>query len=217
LEADRTPLSRIVGVVGDARERGLDREPGPIVYPCLSAPTPMPYFLARTRGEPAAITASVRLMLKQLEPMRAVYDIAPLDERIGAAFTQNRLRTLVLILFAMIALTQACVGLYGTLSYVVTLRRREIALRLALGASRHEIIRHFLMQGLRVAGLACLCGLALSVAFSRVLSGMLYGVSPSDSVTLSGVVGFVLIVAAVAALVPATRAALVQPMEVLRE
>lgn len=217
LEADRTPLSRIVGVVGDARERGLDREPGPIVYPCQSAPTPMPYFLARTRGEPAAITASVRQMLKQLEPLRAVYDIAPLDERIGAAFTQNRLRPLVLILFALIALTLACVGLYGTLSYVVTLRRREIALRLALGASRQEIVRQFLMRGLRVAGVACLCGIAVSLAFGRVLSGMLYGVAPSDSLTLSGVVGFVLIVAAVAALVPATRAAFVPPMTALRE
>jgi predicted permease len=217
LEADRTPLSRIVGIVGDARERGVDREAGPIVYPCLSAPTPMPFFLARTRGEPAAITASVRRTLKQLEPLRAVYDIMPLDERIGATFTQNRLRTLVLILFAMMALTLACVGLYGTLSYVVTLRRREIALRLALGASRQEMIRHFVMQGLRIAAVACLCGLGLSFAFSRVLSGMLYGVSPSDSLTMTGVVGFVLTVAAVAALVPAMRAAFVQPMTVLRE
>jgi ABC-type antimicrobial peptide transport system permease subunit len=177
----------------------------------------MPYFLARTSGKPAAITASVRMRLKQLEPMRAVYDIAPLDERIDAAFVQNRLRPLLLIVLATIALTLACVGLYGTLSYVVTLRRREIALRLALGASRPEIMRQFLMQGLRVAGVACLCGVAVSLAFGRVLSGMLYGVSPSDSLTLSGVVGFVLIVAAVAALVPATRAAFVQPMTALRE
>jgi putative ABC transport system permease protein len=159
----------------------------------------------------------VRLNLKKIEPLRAVYDIAPLEERIGDAFTQNRLRTVVLVLFAVTALALACVGLYGTLSYVVSLRRREIGLRLALGALRSDVIRQFLGQGLRVVTLACACGVALSVVFSRVLSGMLYGVSASDPATLSSVVGIVLTVAALAALVPATRAAFVEPMRVLRE
>jgi ABC-type antimicrobial peptide transport system permease subunit len=123
----------------------------------------------------------------------------------------------LLVLFAMTALSLACVGLYGTLSYVVSLRRREVGLRLALGALRSDIIRQFVMQGLRVASLACVCGLVLSAAFTRILSGMLYGVSPSDPVTLSSVIGLVLVVAALAALVPATRAALLEPMRVLRE
>jgi putative ABC transport system permease protein len=211
------PPSRIVGVVGDARERGLDRHAGPVVYSCFSAPNPTPYFLVRTEGEPLALAETVRLNLKKIEPLRAVYDIAPLEERIGDAFTQNRLRTVVLVLFAVTALALACVGLYGTLSYVVSLRRREIGLRLALGALRSDVIRQFLGQGLRVVTLACACGVALSVVFSRVLSGMLYGVSASDPATLSSVVGIVLTVAALAALVPATRAAFVEPMRVLRE
>lgn len=121
------------------------------------------------------------------------------------------------MLFALTALSLAGVGLYGTLSYVVNLRRREVGLRLALGAKRSDIIRRFLGQGLRVAGVACVCGLALSIAFTRALSGMLYGVSPSDPLTLSGVIAIALVVAALAAVVPATRAALVEPMRTLRE
>jgi putative ABC transport system permease protein len=217
-DGNRTsPSSRIVGIVGDARERGLDRDPGPIVYGCVSAPNPMPYFLVRTRGEPVAIAQTVRLKLKELEPLRAVYDIAPLEERIGDAFAQNRLRTILLLLFALTALSLACVGLYGTLSYTIRLRRREIGLRLALGAMRRDVIRQFLVQGLRVAVVACVCGLGLSAASARILSGMLYGVSPSDPFTLSSVIGLVLVVAALAALVPATRAALLDPIAVLRE
>jgi putative ABC transport system permease protein len=212
-----SPPARIVGIVGDARERGLDRDPGPIVYTCFSTPNPTPYFLVRTHTESAALAQAVRLKMKELEPARAVYDIAPLEERIGDAFTQNRLRTVLLVLFALTALSLSCVGLYGTLSYVVNLRRREVGLRLALGAARSDIIRQFLVQGLRVAGLACVCGLVLSIAFTRALSGMLYGVSPSDPLTLSSVIAIVLAVAALAALVPATRAALVEPMRTLRE
>ena len=212
-----SPPARIVGIVADARERGLDRDPGPVVYTCSSAPNPTPYFLVRTRGEPAALAQTVRLKLKELEPTRAVYDIAPLEERIGDAFTQNRVRTMLLVLFAMTALSLACVGLYGTLSYVVNVRRREVGLRLALGAARRDIIRHFLVQGLRVAGLACICGLGLSLASARLLSNMLYGVSASDPATLSSVVGIVLVVAGLASVVPATRAALVEPVRALRE
>jgi putative ABC transport system permease protein len=208
---------RIVGVVADARELGMDRDPGPTVYACNSAPSPFPWFLVRTQGEPLALAGAVRLKLKELEPLRSVYDIGLLEKRIGDAYEQHRLRTVLLVLFAATALFLACLGLYGTLSYVVGLRRREVGLRLALGALPGEIIRQLVGQGLRVVSLACLCGLALAVAFSRVLSGMLYGVSPSDPFTLAGVVGIVLAVGSLAALVPAVRASQTEPMRVLRE
>jgi predicted lysophospholipase L1 biosynthesis ABC-type transport system permease subunit len=211
------PPGRITGLVGNVRERGLDQAPGPTVYFCSSAQGPTPYFLVRTQGEPAAIVQTVRLKLKELEPLRAVYDIAPLEDRIGDAFAQNRLRTTLLALFAATALSIACVGLYGTVSYAVSRRRRESALRLALGALRRDIVRQFLAQGLGVAGIACACGLVLSVTFARTLSGMLYGVSPLDPATLSSVAGIVLGVTTLAALIPAMRAAFTQPMRALRE
>lgn len=214
---DASLTGRIVGVVADARELGMDRDPGPTVYACDSAPTPFPWFLARTQGDPLALAGAVRLKLKELEPLRSVYDIAPLEQRIGDAYEQNRLRTMLLTLFAVTALFLACLGLYGTLSYVVNLRRREVGLRLALGALRSEIIRQLVGQSLRVIGLACLCGLALGAACTRVLSGMLYGVSPSDPFTLAGVLGIVLAVGSLAALVPAVRASQIEPMRVLRE
>lgn len=214
---DASLTGRIVGVVADARELGMDRDPGPTVYACDSASTPFPWFLVRTQGDPLALAGAVRLKLKDLEPLRSVYDIAPLEQRIGDAYEQSRLRTMLLVLFAATALFLACLGLYGTLSYVVSLRRREVGLRLALGALRSEIIRQLVGQSLRVVILACVCGLGLAVAFTRVLSGMLYGVSPSDPFTLAGVLGIVLVVGSLAALVPALRASRIEPMRVLRE
>lgn len=209
--------SRIVGVVGDARERGLDREPGPTVYWCLSAPMPIPHFLIRTRGEPEALAENVRRLMKDLEPLRSVYDVAPLEERIGDAFAENRLRMVLLALYAATALSLACVGLYGTLSYSISLRRREVGLRLALGAMRRAILGHFLARALSLVALACLCGVALSIASARLLAGMLYGVSPADPLTLAGVSGIVMVVAALAVLIPAARAAFVDPVRVLRD
>ena len=208
---------RISGIVGDAKELGIDREPVPTVYFCDSVPSPFPWFLVRTSGAPLTAAGAIRLKLKELEPLRSVYDIAPLEQRIGDGYAQNRLRTILMAVFAVTALSLACLGVWGTLSYVVSLRRREIGLRLALGAPRISIVWHFLREGVRVVSLACLCGLAMSAAGSRLLSGMLYGVSTSDPATFSSVVAIVLVVAALAALVPATRAAFAEPMRILRE
>ena len=208
---------RITGVVGDARERALNIEAEPVVYSCISAPTPFPAFLVRTTGDPAAAAGAVRARIRELEPLRSVYDITPLDERIGTAYTDDRLRTTLLTAFAASALLLACVGLYGTLSYVVGLRRREVGLRLALGAGRAAILRQFVWQGMRVAAIAAALGLALFSAASRMLAGMLFGVEPTDPATLAAVLVVVLTVATLASLIPAARAAFLQPMQVLRE
>jgi putative ABC transport system permease protein len=208
---------RIAGIVGDARELGPNRDPVPTVYGCFAASNPVPWFLVRTSGDPRAAIAVIRLKLKALEPLRPIYDFAPLDDRIGDAYAQNRLRTVLLTLFAVTALCLVCAGVYGTLSYVVSLRRREVALHLALGATRRDVVRGLLRTTARVVGVGCACGLVLALMFTRSLSTMLYGVSPSDPATLGGVIVLVLAVAAVAALVPAARAAFMQPMRTLRE
>jgi putative ABC transport system permease protein len=103
------------------------------------------------------------------------------------------------------------------LSYAVSLRRREVGLRLALGAARRDIISYVLFKAFRVVAVACVCGLVMSAAFTRILSGMLHGVSASDPIILASVIAIVLTVTALAALVPAIRAALVEPRTVLHE
>jgi putative ABC transport system permease protein len=208
---------RITGIVADARERALNLEPEPTVYSCISAPSPFPHFLVRTTDNPAAAAPVVRQRIRQLDPLRSVYNVTPLEERIGSAYIDNRLRTTLLTAFAASALLLACLGVYGTLSYVVGLRRREVGLRLALGAGRMSILRRFVWEGVRVAAVAAAAGIVLALVMSRLVAGMLFGVTPSDPETLGAVVATVLVVAAIASLVPAARAARLEPMRVLRE
>jgi putative ABC transport system permease protein len=209
--------SVIAGVVADARERGLDREPGPIVYSCFSAPNPTPYFLVRTRVDPATMANQVRFAMKELDPNRAVYELDVLQERVEGAFAQNRFRAILLVVFAGAALVLACVGVYGTLSYAVSVRRREVALRLALGAGQSAVLRQFLFESMRIVGAATVCGLALTMAATRLFAGLLYGVSPNDPLILVGVVAVIVAVSTAAALIPAYRASRVDAMLTLRE
>jgi putative ABC transport system permease protein len=209
--------AEISGISGDARETGLDHLPVPTVYWCAPHAEPGTFFLVRTRNAPMTMAETIRKQLHEIEPQRSVYDFAPLEQHFSDALAENRLRTILLTFFAATALSLACIGLYGTLSYNVNTRQREVGLRLALGALQGQIVKQFLLQGLGVSFLGCLAGGCLAAAFTRVLSGMLYGVSPTDSVTLSSVVLIVLVVAAVASLVPAIRAARVEPMNVLRD
>jgi predicted permease len=211
------PSAVVRGIVGDARERGLDHEPVPTIYYCGLIMQPGLYFLARTHGDPMTLAESVRRKLHEVEPARSVYDFSPLNAHLSDAFAENRLRTVLLAFFALTAISLACLGLYGTLSYLVNIRQREVGLRLALGALRVQIMRQFLAQGMRVALLGCVAGLVLAAAFTRVLARMLFGVSPWDAITMSGVIALVIVVSTTASLLPAARAARVEPMQVLRE
>jgi ABC-type antimicrobial peptide transport system permease subunit len=163
------------------------------------------------------MTETIRRKIHEVEPRRSVYDITPLADQISDAYGENRLRTILLAFFAATAVLLACVGLYGTLSYLVSVRQREVGLRLALGAMRTQIVFQFLAQGLRTAALGCIAGLAIAEASGRLLSGMLYGVTASDVPTLASVVAIVVAVSVLASLLPAIRAARLEPMQVLRE
>ena len=208
---------RIRGIVGDAREEGLNLAPVPTVYTCFSAPDPFPHVLVRTHGDPMAMADIIRRRIHQLDPGRSVYAVMPLQDHLDDAASGNRLRTILLALFAVTAVLLASIGLYGTLNYLGRMRQREVGVRLALGATRSNIVAHFLVQGLRITVFGCLAGLALSLAADRLLAGMLYGISPLDPATYAGVLILILAVAAVASLLPAWRAARVEPVQVLRE
>ena len=210
------PAGQIRGIVGDAREEGLNHAPEPTVYWCFSAPMPDPNYLVRTHSAPMTMAETVRKRLAQLEPGRSVFGISPLTDHLSESFSENRLRMILLGFFALTAIALASIGLYGTLSYSVAVRKREIGLRMAIGATRGQIATLFLFKGLRVCALGCAAGLGLALAFARVLAGMLYGVSPNDVLTLSAVVVIVLAVAATASLLPAVRASRVDPITALR-
>jgi putative ABC transport system permease protein len=205
------------GIVGDAREQGINEQPVPTVYSCFSAPNPFPSYLVRTQGDPMAMAETIRRRIHEIDPSRSVYAFAPLQQHLDDASVENRLRTTLLTLFAATAVALACIGLYGTLSYLARLRQREVGLRLALGALRGQIVRRFLAQGLRVALIGCIAGLALGLSLSHFLAGMLYGISALDPATYAGGISLILLVAAAASLFPALRAARTDPVKVLRD
>lgn len=221
LVADPNPLglppAMVQGLVGDAREAGLDREPMPTVYWCATAPDPGRYYLLGTEGDPGALSSAVREKMNSVEPSRAVYDLAPLSERLGEAYADVRARTVLLSLFAAAALALACLGLYGTMAYFVTTRRREIGLRMALGATRGKIGFSFMARGAAAAGVGIAAGLTLGLAATRFIAGMLYGVQVNDAAALSSAIGTMFAVALLASAVPAVRASHVDPMKMLRE
>ena len=167
--------------------------------------------------EPMMLAETLREKIHEIEPGRSVFNIKPLEEHLDATFAENRLRTVLLLFFALTAVSLASIGLYGSLAYSVNVRQREIGLRLALGALHAQIVKQVLIRGVAIAMLGCAVGLALAIAFSRLLAGMLYGVSPPDLPTLMAVTGLVLFVAVISSLVPAFRAARVEPMRVLRD
>ncbi len=212
-----TGPAEIVGIAGDARETTLEHAPVPTAYWCAPIAQPGTYFLVHTRNAPLTMAETIRRQIRDIEPLRSAYDFAPLEQHFSDGLAENRLRTILLSFFAATALSLACIGLYGTLSYNVNVRRREVGLRLALGALRGQILNQFLLKGLGICFIGCVAGWGLAAIFTRLLSGLLYGVSPSDVPTLSAVILLVLAVAAAASFIPAVRASRVEPMQVLRD
>ena len=215
--AEGRDFGRIRGVVGDAREEGLKTAPVPTVYTCLSAPTPFPNYLVRTADDPMALAKTIRHTVHELEPGRSVYATMPLQEHLDDTFAEDRVRTLLLLGFAVVAVALASLGLYGTLSYMGRVRQREVGVRLAMGALRRQIVALFLLKGLQVALLGSLAGLALSVITGHWIASMLYGLSPLDPRIYAGVLVLIGSVATLASVVPAYRSARIEPIEALRE
>ncbi len=139
-----------------------------------------------------------------------------MDDVVGASVTRQRFLSMLLGIFAAVALTLAAIGTYGILSYMVTERQREIGIRMALGADNGQVIRMIMGQGLGIAVIGILLGVAGAYALSRLTASLLYGVSPSDPLTFVTVAGVITVVATAACVVPTRRAMRVDPLEAIR-
>ncbi len=215
--ADFMDAAQVCGIVGDAREQGIDQPAQPTVYWCFSAPNPDPYYLLRVSGDPTSMAEAVRRKVHQLEPTRSVFGVLPLDAHLSDRAAETTLLTTLLTAFAATAVALVSIGLYGTVSYLGRRRRREIGLRLAMGAQPRGIVSGFVLQGLRATALGAVVGLCFGAAVSRSLHSRLYGVSQLDAATYASVLLFTFTLAGLAALLPAIRASRVNPVDILRQ
>lgn len=208
----------VTAVVGDVRENGLAKEPPALMYTCGLQPYwPDPFFLVRIDPGRDVGVASVRAALREIEPQRAMYSVRLLKETLNESMSQQRLNAILLALFAATALLLAAVGLNGVMSQFVSARRREIGVRLALGARPSHILTTVAGQAAIVTVAGIVVGLAGALALGRTLATLVFGVSTRDPITLAVVPLLLAIVSAAATLVPARRAAQVDPMVALRE
>jgi len=173
-------------------------------------------FVIRVTGEPAGLISAVRGVVAEVEPNQPLHNVMTMEQRLANTTTSRRLNTALLGSFAAVALLLAVVGIYGVMSYAVTQRRREIGVRMALGAQQSDVLGLFIHGGLRLTLLGVAIGLAGAFALTRYLSNLLYSVKVTDPVTFLGFAVALTGVALLACWLPARRAAKLDPMVALR-
>jgi putative ABC transport system permease protein len=216
-----SPWETIVGVVADVKYAGLDSPPQPTLYvPYFQTYWPIfsrqMFLVARSSGDPKAIASSLQTAVQGLDRDVPLSDLHTMNELLSGSVAQPRFRTLLLGLFAGLALLLSAIGIYGVMAYLVNRRTQEIGVRMALGASRAQVLRMILEEGLGVALIGIGIGLVEAFASTRLLKGLLFGVQPADPATYAGVSVTVIAVALVACYIPARQAMRVDPMIALR-
>lgn len=214
--------AEIVGIVDDTRQEGASDPPQPEIFASLRQILPTavrgfdPIFVVRTSGDPTALVPTLRSLVAEQDPTLALDSVMSMDDRVSASLARPRLYAVVLVLFGSVALIIAATGLFAALSFSVSLRTREIGVRAALGADAPALIGLVLRHALWIVIPGLLVGLAASLAGARLLAAFLFGVGPYDPGSFVAVTVFVIAVAAVACLVPARRAASIDPVAALR-
>jgi putative ABC transport system permease protein len=207
----------VVGVVGDVRHQALEREAGPDLYkPSLQLAWKQMHFLVRARGNALALVPAIRREIAKTAPEVGAFNFVSLEQEVANSLWQSRLRGWLLGFFSLVAVTLAVTGLSGAVAYGVAQRTREIGVRMALGATRAAVLRLVLAQGMRAVAIGIVAGIIGAFLVSRLLRASLFGVSANDLASFAGAAIALAATAAIAALIPARRASLVNPMEVLR-
>jgi putative ABC transport system permease protein len=213
-------VTEIVGVVANVLKDGADRPPQPEIYLPARRTTggafQQPYLLVRTTGDPLALAPDLRRLVREIEPQAALDDVDRLTSRLSKTVAQPRFAALVTSVFAALALLLAATGLYGVLTYSVSQRRREMGIRGALGATRARLLGLVLREGLVLTVAGLVLGLGAALAVTRLMASLLFGVTPLDAVSFATAPLALLGVATAACLIPARRAAAVDPAEALR-
>jgi putative ABC transport system permease protein len=173
-------------------------------------------WVVRTAGDPLAFRATVEREMRAVDAALPVGHLRTVDEVISQSLARENFNTLLLTLFAAIALLLAAIGIYGLISYGVEQRMQEIGIRVALGAARGDVLRMIVMQGARLAAIGVAAGLAAAFLLTRLLASLLYGVKAADPMTFAGVAAAIGLVALTASYIPALRAAAVDPNQALR-
>jgi len=217
------PWFTIVGVAEDVKQGGLDAPAGTELYFNFEQGPRVIGFVQRqmnlvlqTTQPLSVLSPSIRSAVTSMDPTLPIIQLRTMDEVVGDSLVRQRFLSLLLGIFAAVALLLAAIGTYGILSYMVTERQREIGIRLALGAGAMQVVRLVLGQGAAIAGTGIVLGIAGALGLARLTSSLLYGVSPFDPLTFVGVAGTIALVAAIACLVPMRRAARVDVLTAVR-
>src|SRR5262245_13269585 len=217
LPRPENPRLIVVGIIKDIPHRGLESKAEPdwyLSYP--RQPRPYRYLLARASGDPAGLAAAIRSQVSSIDKDQPVTAIATISEVIASTTAPRRFNTLLLAIFATVALALAATGIYSVISYSVTQRTQEVGVRMALGARQGDVIRLILKQGLALTLIGIVAGVLGALAAARVMSGLLYEVTATDPATFVAISLLLAIVALLACYLPARRAARVEPIAALR-
>jgi len=208
----------IVGIVGNARQWGLERPSDPEIYFPFTQMnfTSESTLVVRTSVDPAALIDGVRSAAREVNNDAPVFRVRPMTDVMANSTAQQRFNTVLMSVFAVVALVMAAIGLYGVIAYSVTQRTHELGIRMALGASSGDVIKLVVGQGMLLASTGVVIGLGAAFALTRLLSSLLFGVSPRDPVTFAAIALILTGVALGACFVPARRATRVDPMIALR-